>query len=46
MLRFRADRQIQRALTTGAIRYRLDFAAKGHQRAAVRLVDIHGSGRE
>ncbi len=26
------------ALTAGAIRYRLDFVAKGHQRAAVRLV--------
>jgi 23S rRNA G2445 N2-methylase RlmL len=26
------------ALTGGAIRYRLDFVAKGHQRAAVRLV--------
>ena len=26
------------ALTTGAIRYRLDFVAKGHQRAAVRQV--------
>ncbi len=26
------------ALTEGAIRYRLDFVAKGHQRAAVRLV--------
>ena len=26
------------ALTTGPIRYRLDFVAKGHQRAAVRLV--------
>ena len=33
-----SSQRLLTALTAGAIRYRLDFVAKGHQRAAVRLV--------